>query len=434
MTSRTEMVGAVPRFRGVGSVAVALTILGAGCDLSVTNPGPVQDKFLDNSAAHQALVNGAGRALGAALNYVAYTGAAVTREIHPAGSTAAFGITPLQQRGLLDPLETNSHWSLAHRARWTAEDAVRRLERVTGDISSSALAAQGLIWVGYANRLLGENMCEAVIDGGQAEPYTVYLQRAEAAFTTALEIAGKIGSTDLQNAARAGRASVRADLGQWSGAVADATSVPKGFVYRMPYYTLPEDDTRNRIYYATNNHPYRAHTTWHTPFEDYYRNTHDPRTPWGTDARYPYGDAAVQGIGQVPWYFELKYTKDDSPINLSSEREMRLIVAEARLHEGNWQAAVTLMTQLRAELGLGPLGPAGSSAEAWTLLKRERGIELWLEGRRLGDLRRWDAEKAPGQLDPLEAGVPPLTLDPSRTLCFPISQAELDANTNLTRR
>ena len=67
--------------------------------------------------------------------------------------------------------------------------------------------------------------------------------------------------------------------------------------------------------------------------------------------------------------------------------------------------------------------------DAWRLLKRERGIELWLEARRLGDLRRWAAASTPGALDPLES-VGPLSHLARQDLCFPISKAERETNPN----
>ena len=58
-------------------IAAACLVSLAACDFHVTNPGPVQDDFLSATAAFPSIVNGAGRNLSDALNYIAYTGAAV---------------------------------------------------------------------------------------------------------------------------------------------------------------------------------------------------------------------------------------------------------------------------------------------------------------------------------------------------------------------
>ena len=44
----------------VASTSLVLAVLSA-CDFKVTNPGPVQAPFLDDSTAAAAIVNGAGR-------------------------------------------------------------------------------------------------------------------------------------------------------------------------------------------------------------------------------------------------------------------------------------------------------------------------------------------------------------------------------------
>jgi len=119
----------------------------------------------------------------------------------------------------------------------------------------------------------------------------------------------------------------------------------------------------------------------------------------------------------------LKYTQGDSPIRLSGGGEMRLIEAEGLLRGGEWEAAMGVINQLRAAAGVDPW-VAGSLEDAWTFLKRERGIVLWLEARRLGDLRRWTEEGVPGAFHPLE-------LIPDRDLCYPIPNSELETNPNL---
>jgi hypothetical protein len=113
-----------------------LLMLVAACDTKVSNPGPVQDEFLNDRNAAAAMVNGAGRALAQGMNWISYTGAAVAREIHPAGSTGSFGITTRWQTGELngDDVDLDTHWEQAQRARWLAEETLRRLEAaVNGD-------------------------------------------------------------------------------------------------------------------------------------------------------------------------------------------------------------------------------------------------------------------------------------------------------------
>lgn len=401
------------------AAAVAVVVTLAGCDLTVTNPGPVQSDFLTDKNAIPALVNGAGRNLAEALNWTAYTGAAVSRELHPAGSTGSFGISVQQQNGKLMEDEVDTHWNLSQQARWTAEDAVKKLKNTLGDaeFNKNKNAAQALVWTGFANRLLGENFCDAVIDGGAKQAYTIYLDRAEQAFTDAIAIATAANDATLTNAAKAGRASVRLDKGNFSGAVSDATGIANTFAYQMPYNSIDLDQS-NRIYYAGGNQPYRAHTTWHTYYETYYTTSNDPRVKWTNTGLV--GDAAVGNLGRVPFYNQQKYTTRNSSMNLVTGWELRLVEAEAKLAAStpDIPGAMTLINAHRIALSLTPWA-ATTPEDAWTALRQERGIELWLEGRRLGDLRRWATR--PGTVDQ------PAGFD----RCFPISRGEKETNPNL---
>ena len=399
-----------------------LTLLAAGCELKVTNPGPVQADFLESPAALTSVVNGAGRDMGEALNWTAYTGAAVAREIFPAGSTAAFGISVRQQAGRLVDDDGNAWWNNAQRARWTAENAADRVKRVLGaGASRNATLAQALVWAGYANRHLGENFCEGIIDGGAPQPSTVYFERAEAQFTEAIAVATAAGNATLVSAATAGRASVRLSRNNLSGAAADAATVASTFAYRMPYYQN-DDAQYNRVYWSSANQPYRAHTVFNTFYEGYRRSSRDPRVPYDSSATVLLGDAAVtyNGVSQrVRWYFQTKHSSITSPINLSTGWEMRLVEAEAKLAGGDVPGALASMNLRRTALNL-PLLSASNATEAWTLLKRERGIELWLESRRLGDFRRWVAFSRPGTTDDMTG----------RDLCFATALSEKQSNPN----
>lgn len=406
------------------SAALAVMVGVSACTLDAINPGPIQADALNTPGALSALVNGSGRDLAEALNWTAYTGAAAAREIFPGGSTGAFGISVQQQNGKLTDDDGNTYWDFSQRARWTAEDAVARAKVIVAGTPTTALnnsLAQALVWAGYANRLLGENFCEGVINGGVNGSYTVYFERSEAQFTEAITVATATSNSALVQAATAGRASVRLLRNNPTGAASDAAGLANTMVYRMPYYQN-ELDQYNRIFWASANQPYRAHTVWNTVTEAYRKTTRDPRVPFDSSLTVLQGDAAVGSLGRVRWYFQTKYPVLTSNINLSSGWEMRLIEAEAKLIANDVAGAMTILNARRTALALAPI-TAATATEAWAALKRERGIELWLEGRRLGDLRRWAALSRPGALDAKEEL-------PGRDLCFATPLSEKQTNTN----
>lgn len=413
---------------GAASLVIAAA---SACDFDVTNPGPTPDEFLNRPAAHQAVANGAARQLFDALNEVAYTTSAVTRELFPAGSTSSFGISINQQSGRLTYDDEHVSWVNLHEARVIAESGFARFEEnVEGGVAGYRPSTDAALWAGYANRLLGQNWCEATIDGGGIVARGDILKRAETWFTTAIETAGSNAAlADQKTAAYAGRASVRVDLGDWAGAVSDAAQVPTSFVFNAVYHDA-EQDQYNRIYFAGADQPYRGVTTWNTVYEGYYTATGDPRVPWVDTGQL--GDASVGLVGgRVPFYRQLKHAERGADIRLSSGHEMRLIEAEKMLIDGNWQGAMDVVNARRTELGLDPWTPA-DAAEAWANFKRERGIELWLEGRRMADLARWKAAGTPGALDALEqAGNPASYLAADQSLCYQIPKNERESNPNI---
>lgn len=407
-----------------GIIGILLLGLVAGCDFEVTNPGPIQDTFLNDSQAFEAILNGMIRAHSVGMTFMAGHGGAIAREITSSGFTGTdpLGMSPQMRAGILTSEEGNSHWNQTQRARWVAEAGIERYRDglSEGEFNSSDVVAQAFLWAGYSNRMLGENMCDAVIDGGPAEPIEVNLERAAAAFSNALSIANSIGDPDLANAARAGRASVRLHLGDWAGATADANTVPTDFVFQTPYFTTERSEFNtiaegSIVQWRT----YTVHDTW---FRGYFAETGDSRTPWTELPEHPFGS----GVGDIPWLPQRKYPAVDSNINVSSGREMRLIEAEALMRQGEWEAGLELVNQVRTSavnVSGEPLSPweASTAEEAWTALKRERGVELWLEGRRLADLRRWLAEGTPGEMEDMQG----------RSLCFPIGITERNTNQNI---
>lgn len=425
-----------PRVATLLAGAVAVALMTAACE--VTNPGPVQDQYLDSPEARQGVVSGMVRAMSDVVSAgcgpaLSRQGGAVAREIFPAGNTGTCGITVAEARGELPFDEENGIWTEAQNARWVAEDGIRRFQETmeSSAFQSSALVAEAHVWAGFANRMMGENFCQAVIDGGGAEPHTVYFERAEQFFSQAMDVAQSAGASEVATAAQAGRASVRLYLGNLSGAANDAQAVPMDFSFEIPYSNISQAQ-RNTLWWSQQSTPYRTISVWNTPNWEYYDNTGDPRVAWEADPEHEFGDASREIIGgNVPFLKQLKYQSGDAPVDLADGREMLLIRAEVQLRNGEWENAMDLINQLRTSVGVAERS-ASNSTEAWTYLKAERRIELWLEARRLGDLRRWSEEGTPGDLHPLE--------DPSNSgsylvsdpdLCFPISETERNTNPNI---
>lgn len=410
-------------------VAAGLVLGTAACDTTVVNPGRVQEAFLFEAAAHEAIVKGIGRAMAEAQNWVGYTSAAITREIHPSGSTGSFGIQVEWQNGELDYETVDAHWNTSQRARWWGDDGIAKIAETGTD--DQDLVAEANLWSGYAYRLLGENFCESVIDGQAPGARSVYLDRAAERFTQA----ANLGSGDIAKAAVAARASVKAFMGDWAGAVADAGSVEDDFIWHLPYFANEGDATRNRIQWASQAEPYKAHTVKFTKYEEIGLSSNnpdgDPRVPFRVTTET--GDAAVQCCGQVPWWPQTKYEDSGADIPLSKGAEMRLIEAEAQLVAGDWEAAMEKINGVRTAAGM-PEAEAANAEETWQALFEERGVVLWLEGRRLGDFFRWARDGRPDGRHELEKPSGDQNVGShlvQQDLCFPIARGERETNPNI---
>ena len=420
-----------PGLRATAALVAAVAL--AACE--VTNPGPVQDDNLSLPSVHQAFVNGSQQKVIEAINGVAMAGGYASRELFPGGATGISGTghDPIVQAGQFPTTLETSYWGRAQQARWIAEEAIRRFTGAGAGTVNPQILQQAHLWAGYSNRVLGENFCEAVFDGGPRQANVEYFKRAEKNFGDA--IAGPAGN--FRTAAYAGRAAVRVWLKDWTGAVADANQVPLDFNF-VADAQGPSLDTHNTVFYSMGIFPWKSTSVWRSWVFDYYAQTGDPRVSYGSDPAHPVTSGSLSGYGAVPFFFQKKYKSLNDDYRLSSGREMVLIRAEALLSAGDWQGAMTLMNNNRvryiSERTGRPLEPwtAANINDAWTILKRERSTELWIEGRRLGDLRRWAENNTPGTLDwPNYEAISPLfrTYPPSR--CFPIPETELNTNPNL---
>jgi hypothetical protein len=398
----------MPRARRTTALAAAVvtaTLLGA-CSFEVTNPGPLLDEDLNVPSAMPALVNGMGGDLSNAIGNYLTRGALAGLELVHSGNFAA------ERRfnaGTIGPEDVNGDWARMQTARFVAENGLERMKTVLGaGFETNAVTPRAYLYAGFANRFLGENVCETVINGGARQPSTVHFARAESLFTRALTLATTLNNTALVNAALGGRAQVRAWQGRWTEAAADAALVPVAFRHNAVFST---NTTRENLDLAVQTINRREVTVWNTSWVA----DRDTRVAYDTVRT---GTTLTRGQdGTTIFFRQRKYLTIGDAVALVRGTEMLLLRAEAALRANDFAAAMTLINQGRASSSL-PALTATTLDQAWTILQRERGAVLWLEGRRLWDLRRWLAENRNTSLQ-------------GRSTCVPISQEELSVNQNL---
>ena len=378
----------------------------AGCNLEVSNPGPINDSDLNTVTAMTALVNGVGGDLSFGLGNYITRGSLAGFELMHSGNFAA---ERKFAAGSLATDDVNADWANLQRARWVAENGLVRMKTVLGtSFEANPLTVRAYLYAGFANRVLGENVCETTIDGGPRKPSSEHFVRADSLFTRALTLAQAINNTAYVNAALGGRAQVRANMGKWTEAAADAALVPVAFRHNAIFGPA---STRENLDVATQTITRREVTVWNTVWVA----DRDIRTPYDTVKT---GTAITKGQdGATNFFRQKKYLTLGDPVALAKGTDMLLIRAEAALRANDVTNAMVYINQERASFTL-PALTATTVDQVWPILQRERGAVLWLEGRRLWDLRRWGAEGKSTALG-------------TRAACMPISAEELGSNPNL---
>jgi hypothetical protein len=395
------------------ALGVVLT-LGACSDiLEVENPGPIEDSQLQTAAAVPGFVTGMSGDLSNALDEIVRISGIASDELAHGGSYAEEG---LWYRGIINADDINGQWSLMQRARWVAESGIARMKTLEGfTYDTDPSSARANLLAGFANRLLGENVCQAVFDGGPVESDSAHFQRAEQQFTEAIRIAQARNVVDVLTAAYGGRASVRSALGNWTGAVADAQQVPAGFVYLARYAT---NSTRENNSVVQETYVRREFTVFGTQWAQVFN---DPRVPW--DTLYTSAARTVVQKGQdgkTNFFRQRKYPDLAADIPLTKGAEMLMLRAENALRNGDIPGAFTLINQQRAIYLLTPLATPADLTVAWRTLQREYGAVVWLEARRLWQLRRWQVATGPAKANFLDG----------RATCIPVSEQERQSNPN----
>lgn len=401
---RTHTIQSITR-RRIALFATALAVLGAACSeitsLKQENPGTLSVETLYVPANAPLLVNGAIGDFECAFNrYVVGTGlftdelsvgiantANFDYDARRVNTNAPYGTnncgspspSSSQQPGIYTPLSV---------ARATADTAAAKLEGWTDAqvANRTKLIGQAYAYAGYSLVLLGESMCSAAINlGPEIQPAALFAE-AVTRFTKAIAAATTATDATTLNLARVGRARALLDLGgatNSAAAAVDAALVPATFVVT----TSPDAVNARRQNIAFVNISQSSFSTVDTSF----RNV---LVPGGTtqDPRVVVTDLKRTGTATGSQLFlPAKYSAFTSPMRIASYAEAQLIVAENAATTGNFTETEAAINRARARTAGLPVYTLPAGATTATVIAQiieERRRELFLEGHRLGDLRR----------------------------------------------
>lgn len=202
----------------------------------------------------------------------------------------------------------------------------------------------------------------------------------------ALTTGGSGNDARVRNALQVVRGRILMNLDQPAQAATAVASVPDDYGYLM---------------YHSSSAFSNAHWTWNVLSRRYsvsdgegqnginFASAGDPRVPV---CLAPCPDIGVErpdkDDASQPLHVQLLWPLEESTIPLIQGVDARMIEAEAALRAGNAGAAMTLLNNARATVGLDPLDDPGTPQAREDLLFREKAFWTFGRGYRMGDLRR----------------------------------------------
>jgi len=288
-------------------------------------------------------------------------------------------------------------------------------------VSRVKLIGQAAAYTGYSLVLIGEGMCSAAINVGPELTPAQLFAEAKIRFDSAVVSATAASDAATLNFALLGRARTELNLGDLAAAGTDAAKIPSTFVLNMS----TDGVNIRRENFAFLFTSFNSFATVDPSFRGLTINgAADPRV-----AVTNVGKAGTAPGSQL-WTPD-KYPALTTAIPIARYAEAQLIVAESKLAANDLAGAVAAINAVRATRAGVPAydGTGQTAAQIKAQIIEDRRRELFLEGHRLGDARRYNIPLSPaaGTAYPGGGG-----LYGTQT-CFPLPDVERVNNPNISK-
>ncbi len=406
--------------RVLAAVTVATGLAGCSDYLTVKNPTVIETSTLDPVNDAPVLANSAMQNLAAAYGWLIMYSAWFTGEVDV---SETFPTRNEYGRRSVDPTNGSHSADVWFPLSQAAASTYLVLEQALPTPATNVNYQKAEFALGYSFLMMAENFCQGTVRSGAPLTTANMLDSAVVHLTAANTIgiaAATTASIAMANAALVGRARAHLQAGRKPQALADANAVPAGFNFNLNYFDDLSNRTRvgNRLWQFTSDRGSIA-------IAPAWRVT-DPRVPQRVapsnlspqDANY----AVDRG---VPYVIQNKYPTFATAIRLASKIEADYIAAEA----SSSAAMLTLIAARRAANTQPPYSGATDDVSVLAELVTQRGLEFFLEGKRIGDLARTGPAV---KLVPVagatyfKPGFAPI----GNQTCYPLPNTETDNNPN----
>ncbi len=396
--------------------------------LQQSNPGQLSSGIVFTPANAQLIVNSSQGDFECAYNqYIVASGLFMDELANAISNTANFdldrrSITPSSPYGTgtcLAAQQPAAYTPLAV-ARASNDVAVASLEGWTDAQVPNRAKLIGIAsaYAGYSLVLLGEGSCTAAINLGPEQTDTQIFAEAKIRFDTAVAAATRAADTQTLNLALLGRARTQLDLGNSAAAATDAALIPAGFVVNITH-DATDPRRQNLVFIHTQRSNF---SSVEGIVQSLFAATNDPRIAVTATA-------IVGSDGKTLIVFPNKDAAATTPQVLARYSEAQLIIAENLANTGNLTGAVTIINTFQAANGQPAFNPVPlTKAAVVDQIIEQRRREFFLEGHRLGDIRRLGLTPSPAPGSPYVSGG---AYDAQS--CFPLPDVERINNPSIPK-
>lgn len=434
---------------GLATLALAAVLALAGCEnpLDVDNPNNIIDEDLQNATSVPAVVNGALSTNAQAVSRIVSFAGMATDELMWIGSRDAWN--QIDQGKLDDEANefTDAAFPFVTEARFMADKAIEMSEEFRGELENPSDRARAYLYGGLIYTYIGEAYDDFVISPPKESAPAVGEENMDQIFQTAIDYLGsaiqearETGSSTIELRALALRARAHHSLAVWeklnpAGSVPSDPLVNSAAAVQDAEAVLDEVGTETDWSWELE---YTSATVGH--YLGAWLNQRG-ELQFGQDyVDFPADDptrvseiVVADPIDSIadPAFEDFFTTFDGAesfpPQTVTSARQMHLILAESALQQDDQDGFETHINHVRTMDGLTEYSAAdhGDQVSAEEMLRYERKTDLFLLGKRLSDLYRFDLKENRWQ----EASI---AYQQPGTF-FPIALTEIRANTEIDR-